>query len=410
MISGNSIKIVWLCHFSNDEIQEFLKPYKRIGEIAPWIAALAKLIEDHNDIELHIVSPHEYICGNKQFRFRGAHYHFFNAHIPFWGRHWPGFFKFDDWTDFFLTKLKVRKIVNKIKPDVLHLHGPENAYFASSIFQFRLKYPVLITIQGFISNTFGKKNSQIRMRVQCEKEILEKFKHFGYRTKTMGQEIKKFNANAKLHWHHYPFVEVTPVIQEKKYDLVFFARIAKDKGVEDLLKALKLIKKDKPDVTLLIIGGANKSYLNFLNELTFEYKLNENVNWAGFLPTQEDVHRLASASRISVLPTYNDIISGTIIESLFLGLPVVAYDVGSIYEVNEKEEIISLVKKGDINMLADSIMELLKNDKLIVELGKKGIMRAKEMFSNQTIKTDLIKAYMEVINEYKHENSIGYRS
>jgi hypothetical protein len=151
------IKVLWLCHFSNQEVQEILKPQKKIGEYAPWIFHLARLFEGEDTIELHIVSPHEYIKSYQSFTLKGIHYHFFNAHIPLWGRHWPGFFQFDFWSDFFFTKRKVKKIIDRINPNIIHLHGAENAYYSSSILQFKEKFPVLITIQGFISHTSIKK-------------------------------------------------------------------------------------------------------------------------------------------------------------------------------------------------------------------------------------------------------------
>jgi len=397
------LKIVWLCHFSNQEIQDILNPRKRIGEMAPWITALSRLFEGNEEIELHIVSPYEYINGYKQFSNRGIHYHFFNAHIPFWGRHWPGIFKFDYWSDFTFSKLKVKRIINKIDPDIVHLHGAENAYYSSSILQFKYKYPVLITVQGFISLTSDKESYQLKKRREYEQKILKTFKHIGYRTQTMGRDIKKFNPHAVLHWQNYPINEIKLFNSEKKYDVVFFARVTKEKGIEDLLKAISITKRDKPDISLCIIGGANEKYLNYLKNITIELDISENVYWAGFLPEQTDVHKLACTARISVLPPYSEIISGTIIESLFLKLPVVAYNVGSIHEVNEKEEIISLVSKGNVEGLAQTILGLLKDENMRTEKAENGYKRAKVMFDNSKIFVDLLNAYREVINDFKRE-------
>ena len=123
----------------------------------------------------------------------------------------------------------------------------------------------------------------------------------------------------------------------------------------------------------------------------------------GFLPTQDDVHRLASQAKISVLPTYHDVISGTILESMFLKIPVVAYDVGSIHEVNKKEEIISLIGKQNIDELAHKINYLLDNPDIAEKRAEKGYERAHEMFyhSNDEIKDSLLQAYNKVINDFK---------
>lgn len=391
------LKVVWLCYFTNNEVQDILRPRKRIGEIAPWISNMIPLFENDPEVELHIVSEHRWISGIKRFEKNGVYYHFYNRGIPFWGRHWPGFFRFDTFNDYYLLRKTVEKIIHRIKPDIIHLHGAENE-FCNAIIQFQGKYPVLITIQGFISKSTAK-SKIAELRKSKEIEIIKTFKHFGYRTQTMGNDIKTIKPDAILHWHRYPTKKIDPVDAEKKFDLVFFARISKDKGIEDLLQAIEIIKKEKADISLCVIGGGDYSQFK---QLAKSFGIQDNVNWAGFLPTQQDVHKLASTARLSVLPTYHDIISGTILESMFLKLPVVAYDVGSIHEVNEKEEIISLVDKQDVEGLAKAIEYLLDNDEKREEKAEKGYKRAHEMFvhSDDEIRQSLLNAYHKVIEDF----------
>ena len=212
------IKVVWICHFSNKEIQEQLNVNKRINEFAPWITNLVDYYKGSNEVELHIVAPYEYISGEKKILYKGISCHFFNTAIPFWGRHWPGRFQFDLWTNFYFNKRTVRKIIEKINPDLIHLHGAENAYYSSSVFQFKDKYPVLITIQGFISFAINYPHTKIiQKRMIVEQNILKNFSNFGIRTKTMGKDILSINPKAKLFWHQYPLKSIkidTNVIKE----------------------------------------------------------------------------------------------------------------------------------------------------------------------------------------------------
>lgn len=391
------MKVVWLCHFNNQEVQNLLRPYKQVNEIAPWITSLAKMFEGLQAFELHIVSPCEYNSIDHHFVIRGIHYHFYNAHIPGWGRHWPGIFKLDYWTEFYLNKLKVRKIISRIRPDILHLHGAEVAFYSSTILQFKNIFPVLVTIQGFISKTKEKQGYQLRKVIKYERQILETFSHFGYRTKTMGDDIRGFNPDAILHWHDYPYKEITPIYTNKEFDVVFFARVCKDKGIIDLLKAISIIKQKIPGVKLCVIGAGSSNFKNTANQL----RISDNIYWAGFLPTQNDVHKMASLAKISVLPTYHDIISGTVTESIFLKIPVIAYSVGSIPEINEKEECIALVSKGDVTALAEKILWLLSNPEEMKLLSEKAYRRANEMFDNNKVPADILKAYKEVIYDFK---------
>lgn len=396
-MENKKLIVVWLCYFNNQFLEDQIRPWKRVGEFAPWISNMIPLFENDNDVELHVVSQYRWIRGYRSFKIKSVTYHFFNAGIPLIGRHWPGFFRFDVLSDFFVTKTHFAKIIRNIKPDILHLHGAENE-FCTGILQFQKKYPVFITIQGFIHKSNSQSKS-VKRRASKELEILRKFNHFGYRTKTMSRDIRSINPKSILHWHSYPMSDIEPMNIEKKYDLVFFANITKDKGIEDLLYSIQLIKKRKPDISLCIIGGGDSVQFK---KLSNNLGLHENVYWAGFLKSQEEVHKLASSAKVSVLPTYHDIISGTIIESLFLKLPVVAYNVGSIHEVNKDSEIISLVDKGDINGLANKIIELINNEGLREERSALGILRAIEMFryTNDEVRSDLINAYRSVIDDF----------
>jgi len=395
--------VALICHFSNNEIQNIIQPWKIIPEFAPWIPQLLKIFENNNDVELHVISPHKFIYKDKSFQLRNINYYFFNAHIPFWGRHWPGFFKLDFWSDFLLNKFKVYYRIKRIKPNIIHLFGIENAYYSSSILQFKEKYPIAITIQGFNLMTYESINYQLKKSIKIESKILTTFNSYITNTETVGHDISTYNKNAKIYQTNFPIKFPQSLNVKKKFDLVFFARVCKNKGIEDLLKAVSIIKKEYSDISLCVIGGGKMDeWITLANELN----ISNNVKWIGFLPTQNDVHQMASEARISVLPTYHDIISGTIIESLFLKIPVVAYNVGSIHEINKKEVIVTLVEKFDISGLAKSILMLLNNPKLCQEIGELGYIRANEMFNpgNNKIKIDILKAYTDIINDFQNSS------
>ena len=217
----------------------------------------------------------------------------------------------------------------------------------------------------------------------------------------MAEDIKRINPSVMLFWNMYASLSIENELKQvnKKYDIVFFARVSKDKGIFDLLQAVAMLKENYPAIKLCVIGGGcieeGKKY-------AMDLGIANNVYWAGFLPTQKDVHQLAVQAKISVLPTYFDIIPGTIIESMFLGIPVVSYHTDSIPEINEKEEVISLVEKGNIHALAKAMHELLDNPELRKERSVKGIKRAKEMFvfDDEEIRLSLLKGYNQAIKAF----------
>ena len=375
----DKIKVVWLCHLTNDEIQSIIKPRKKIGTYAPWMFISLKIAEYDSSIDLHVVAPHEYISGIKEFELRGIHYHFFNPYIPFYGRHWPGFFRWDYISNFSKTKRIVSKIVDTIKPKVVHLFGAENPQYSAGILPLIKRYPTILTVQGFISHSSLKPTRLLKKRMLLEQQIIKKIPISFYETKKSREDTLSYNPDIELYYNFWGSYKVTASKSQvgKKYDMVFFARICKDKGIVDLLKATAIIKRKKPDVSLCVIGGGNIEQFKTIAE---NLNISENVIWLGFLPTRQDVFDKAIECKVSVLPTYHDIMPGTIIESMFLGIPMISYATDSNPEINENGEAIKLVEKGDVNKLSKTIYEIITNEELQYELSIKGKKRAEEMF------------------------------
>jgi glycosyltransferase involved in cell wall biosynthesis len=392
------LKIAWICHFTTAEIQDIIKPSKKTAQFAPWISNTIKVFEDNPNIELHVIAPHRYIANTKHVLLRGVHYHFFNAGIPFWGRHWPSFFEWDVISNYRHNKRTMKVIVDTIKPDVIHLQGAENAYYSSSILQFLGKYPVVVNIQMINPNfSFGNSRKAL-LRKKIADTILTRFKHFSIRTETMKNELLSINPSATIHWVRYQVPILQPCDCAKEYDVVFFGRIGPTKGIEDMLKAVSLYAKQYPGVSLCIIGSVNDDYRRTLEDIVAGS--NVKIDWKGQLFSLDEVHREVCKAKIAVLPSHYDIIPGTIIESMMLGIPVVSYKTGSIPELNTEKESVLLVERGDIQGLAINIERLLCNEEFATELANTGRRIVLKRVSSSNILGQHMQCYHEAIEEF----------
>ncbi len=399
------LRVVWICNFSNSDIQDRLNTQKKIDEFAPWISLGIEEAKKHQEIELHVISPHRWMFGIKEFKDDNIFYHFFNPGVPFYGRHWPSFFRFDIWTNYFVNRLRIRKIVKKIKPDILHLHGIENAYYSSSILDLHKTYPTLATIQGFISLNYseGKISRDIISRVKIEKDIMENVNFFGVRDEPMKEIILNHNPSAKLFWHEYfmniPKREsVRDKVGDYKYDLAFFSRVTKSKGIEDLIKVTEIIRKIKPNIRVAVMGSCNPAYLYFLKNDAKNRGCLENISFLGFQKTQKDIYNILDLSKISILPTYNDNVPGLVIESMLRYIPVVSYKTGGIPEINKEVQNIELVNQGDINELASRVIFLLENPAYAKEIAYKAYIYASNRWNNVKAFDDILTAYKTILN------------
>lgn len=402
-MSGKKMRVVWLCNFTNKEIQGILKPYRPIIEYGFWIPEALKVVEGDSRFDIHVISPHYWIKHQTDFKLRGIHYHFFNPFIDkcrhlFHNR----LYDVGALTDYRRNTQIISNLVNDIQPDVIHLIGAENAPYAASILTLADLYPVIFSAQGFISfSTATKKKYNLRKSIEIEQKVIKKIKTAFYRSKTESDNIKRFNPDMVFSWYTFSSLEekVPEGPIDKKYDIVFFARICKDKGIVDLLDSVKRIKSKRPGVSLCVIGSGNiEEFKNYADEIG----IHDNVIWAGFQPTRDDVHKLAVQARTAVLPTYYDMFPGLIVESMFLGIPVVSYDIPCNREINDDGEVIKLAPVGDVKLLSQYIIEFLEKPDMANDFITRARRRANQMFvhSDEKLQNALLAGYNKSIEVF----------
>lgn len=398
------IKIVWICHFSNGEINKELRLYNKVDEFASWIPNTLKGFEQRDDIEMHIIAPHYYLKKETELLLRNIHYYFIPVGIPFNHKPWPNRVPIDVMTNFYHFRIRTKKIVSRIKPDLINLMGAENSYYSSAILDYKESYPVIITIQGFISQLKIKTLSiRTRHRVYIEKKILKEFKYF------LGENdsktyISDFNEDFIFFKGFFPTNEnlISEISnQEKKYDCIYFGRLDKAKGIEDFIKIIAEIKKINSDIRGCVLGYGNyKLFKEFAKSMSCD----NNIEFAGFARSQKELFEYVKASKIFLVPTYFDRLPATIREAMFLKVPIVAYSTGGIPYINENDENIYLVKTGDYKEMARKTLQLLNNEKLRNELAEKAYLFAQNEFSLVVNTERMINAYHSVIKDFKKKD------
>lgn len=401
------MKIVWICHFYNEEIQSKLPLWKKFMEYAPWIPNLISGFEKRNDVELHIVAPHIYLKYNTSFVLRGIYYHFLTYGFPIINRPWPSFLALDAIFGYPSISNKINKTVIKINPDIINLQGAENAYYSSSILKLRLEFPCAITIQGFACH-MKEKTSQInKRRIIVERKILRSFKFF-YLDNDAIQVVKEYSPNmiSKVVW--WPAAEaIIDTIPEtsysdKIYDILYCGRLEQSKGIEDFITIVGYLKQKNPNIKACVIGNCQSKYYIFLKDLISNLNCSDNITFIGFVETQKQMFSYFKASKLLVVPTLIDRYPSTIREAMRLNLPVMAYRTGSIPWTNNNGENIILIEHGNIFQMATEIEAFLNDIPRQKEIIKSARKFYEAEFSCHRNVDRFISGYFDVINEFKN--------
>ena len=393
------LKIIWLCDFCNSEMKIYFKKTE-YQEYAPWITELLILFQNIDNVELHVVSPNIYVNKDVTLKVKNIEYHFYKQKI--FNINFLNILTNAYFTNFYYIKRKVNNIISMINPDLIHLHGAENPYYSAAILPQIGEHKILVTIQGFVRKSSGK-GFFFNKRVKIEENILKKISNFGYRANFMPKFISKFNENANFYFHLYPLykpkVEVNEIYLERnfRYDCIFYGRVCKDKGVEDLIRAICIVKNKIPQINALIIGSIDEIYKKELESLVFKTKTNTNIYFSNFIETHEMLYESLKEGRMCVLPTYNDILPFTITECMILKIPVISYDIDGVNDLNINNTLL-LVECGSIEKLAEKIIFLLENPNLTNCQIKNAYNFIISKYDNKSIENQILSAYYQILS------------
>lgn len=174
-----------------------------------------------------------------------------------------------------------------------------------------------------------------------------------------------------------------PLSVEKKYDLVFTARLEKNKGIHLLLRAIKNVKLQNPNVKLLIIGsgplkGEIQKYIR-------GYKLENNVFLSGWLETLGYVAQAYNSASIFINPSFNEGGPRVVLEAMACGLPVITTPVGAMPDIIKDGESGLFIDWNPADM-AQKIWLLLNNVELQKKFSLAGIELVKQFERKSAIK------------------------
>jgi glycosyltransferase involved in cell wall biosynthesis len=162
------------------------------------------------------------------------------------------------------------------------------------------------------------------------------------------------------------------------------ARISPQKKLEDLLLALRKANGRMPPHVLRIAGGVERGATEYAARLT-ELAEGLPVEWTGELddtwPFLRGLDLFAMISEPAGCPNAS-------LEAMAAGLPIVATDVGGAAEQIEDGVTGRLVPRGDIEALAEALLEQAWNPALRVRLAAAAHARAVERFHEDRMVED----------------------
>ncbi len=149
----------------------------------------------------------------------------------------------------------------------------------------------------------------------------------------------------------------------KQYDIVFCARLVANKGLAELLHAVRSLR----GITLLVIGDGPERARS--EALARKLGITDRVTFAGWLPDQPAVINTMQSGKVFVMNSKSEGGPRVALEAMACGMPVISTRVGVMPDVIQNE-VNGVFTDGDPEHLALTIMSLLGNDAKREVMGK----------------------------------------
>lgn len=290
------------------------------------------------------------------------------------------------------------KIIKEIKPDIIQVQGLYvgiTAYLSKIVF----KIPYVIWGRGTDVNNpiafsrkpiiIGLKNADVALALT--EQMKWKMGQF-YRREILvvpnGIDMGRFqNSQNSL-------AEISDI--KNANTILYIGRLIPVKGVEYLIRSMKIIINDIPDTNLIIVGdGADRKKLE---NITHILGLEDHIKFIGQIPNCE-IPKFTNIANIFVLSSINEGFPNVILEAMASGLPIVATKVGGLPDIVEENVNGYLVESKCPEKLAEKIVLILKNKKMQQEISTNNKKKASTYSWNNVINM-LERIYTDTLTEY----------
>lgn len=281
---------------------------------------------------------------------------------------------------------KIVKIVKDKKIDIIHINTAavlEGCYIKKAtnkkmiwhIHEILLKPKIVST---FIYKMIAKYSDEIVCVSNAVKEHFEQItKRKGIKVIYNGVDNKKFNCDNDSLYLKKEFG-----IKDNEIVIGMIGRINAWKGQNDFLEAVNKVFDRVSNSKAILVGGVFEGQewrIEDLKKKIENSKYSDRIILSDFRSDINNIHNLID---IFVLPSTNpDPLPTVVLEAMASGKTIVAYRHGGVCEMVKENYNGLFAEVGNVDELANQIVELANNEELRKNMGKNSMIRQRENFS-----------------------------
>ena len=291
---------------------------------------------------------------------------------------------------YLLNVFELKKVIKKIKPDILHAHYATGMGTLGRLCNFDgIK---ILSILGSDVLLASSKNKLFRFLV---KKNLENYNHLFYTSNFMESSILKLHQKSINKMTRLPygipnqfFKHNDRNINKDKFIITIVKRVDPIYGIDIAIKVISLFKKWLQESSefnkkiynnfeLNIFGNGN--YIEEYTDLVKKLNLENEVNFRGFI-NNDLVPEVLSSSNLSLNLSRSESFGVFVLESQACGVPVIASNIGGIPETMLDNQTGYLVDPNNLEQILEKIKILYIDKKLNKQFSENAKKFVKETY------------------------------
>ncbi|MCZ6618143.1 MAG: glycosyltransferase family 4 protein [Gammaproteobacteria bacterium] len=177
---------------------------------------------------------------------------------------------------------------------------------------------------------------------------------------------------------------------------VLIARMLRDKGVREFVKAAEFVREQYPDWRFRLVGKVDPGNPSSLSsEEINAWQASGVVEWLG---QRDDVEVLIADAHVVCLPSYGgEGLPKVLLEGAASGRAIIASDVPGCREIVRDEVTGIMVPPRDAESLAEAMVRLGKDPPLRARIGRAARQKAEAVFSVEDVVRDTFLVYEQLL-------------
>ena len=193
-----------------------------------------------------------------------------------------------------------------------------------------------------------------------------------------------------------------PIIKKGKFIFLLIARLLRDKGVYEFIDAIRMIKKNYPEILLefQILGEVGADNRTAIQKSELEGWIKDDL--VKYLGVSDKVERVIAQCDCVVLPSYREGMPRSVLEAFAMEKPVIVSDVPGCVDIVDHQVNGLICKVKSSTDLAEKMVNMFSmSEKMRQEMGLNGRSKVEGFFDEKIVIDAYIKSINYIVNNEK---------